>query len=235
MTKDFVGTGARGDRSDRHQAGAAGARSHRNGDDAGPRPRRRHPEAAAEMGISVAVDDFGTGYSNLSYLIDFSFQQAEDRPLLRQPHRHRLQLRRRRLDHRRPVAGARRAHHRRRRRDREPGDAAEGGRLRGGAGLPVRPAGAAEDRERRHRCPPIRAAGRGQRSLAKPFARRKQLNALSRAISVLREQGGKITLVGKAPVGHEIERAAVSAPLPRPRSACADFRLGRPARGRAGS
>ena len=29
------------------------------------------------MGISVAVDDFGTGYSNLSYLIDFSFQKLK--------------------------------------------------------------------------------------------------------------------------------------------------------------
>ena len=97
----------------------------------------------ADMGISVAVDDFGTGYSNLSYLIDFSFQKLKiDRSFVSRIDTD-SKLRRGRLDDRRPVARARRQHHRRGCRDREPGDAAQGGRLRGRAGLPVRPAGAA--------------------------------------------------------------------------------------------
>ncbi len=35
----------RGDQGDRHRAAAPGARGHRNGDDAGPRPRSGHPQA----------------------------------------------------------------------------------------------------------------------------------------------------------------------------------------------
>ena len=116
-----------------------------------------------EMGISVAVDDFGTGYSNLSYLIDFSFQKLKiDRSFVSRIDTDSssgavvstiVGLSRALGVHTiaEGVETENQATH------------AEGRRLRGRAGLPVRPAGAAEDRERRGHAPPIRSASRATR------------------------------------------------------------------------
>ena len=125
------------------------------------------------MGLSVAVDDFGTGYSNLSYLIDFSFQKLKiDRSFVS------------RIDTDSStgavvstIVGLSRAlgvqHDRRGRRDREPGDAAEGGRMRRRAGFPVRQAGAvAEDRWRHGAGWRCRAEEGGDGALTPRYLRR---------------------------------------------------------------